>query len=65
MKIFVKTDGYEITVIFEIAINGAVRILFLLQKYDNKNFIFFKVNFKKELPVYIIIFICTFLQARG
>lgn len=65
MKIFVKTDGYEITDIFEIAINGAVCILFLLQKYDNKNFIFFKVNFKKELPVYIKIFICTFLQARG
>lgn len=65
MKIFVKTDGYEITDIFEIAINGAVRILFLLQKYDNKNFIFFKVNFKKELLVYIKIFICTFLQARG
>lgn len=24
MKIFIKTDGYEITDIFEIAINGAV-----------------------------------------
>lgn len=30
MKIFVKIDGYEITDIFEIVINGVIRILFLL-----------------------------------